>query len=50
MVYDRQIDDSVKELRRALDDVEDGAGRRLIETGRTVGYRLLLSPPDLAMS
>jgi DNA-binding response OmpR family regulator len=49
MVYDRQIDDTVKELRRALDSVEDGAGNRLVETGRRVGYRLQLSPPDLAL-
>jgi DNA-binding response OmpR family regulator len=49
MVYDRQIDDTVKELRRALDGVEDGAGNRLVETGRRIGYRLKLSPPALAL-
>jgi len=48
-VYDRQIDDTVKELRRALDAVEAGAGNRLIETRRRVGYRLRLFPPDLAL-
>jgi hypothetical protein len=49
MVYLRQIDDTVKELRRAFDAVEPGAGLRLVETGRRVGYRLKLSPPDLVL-
>jgi len=49
MVYLRQIDDTAKELRRAFDAVELGAGLRLVETGRRVGYRLTLSPPDLVL-
>lgn len=49
MIYRRQIDDAVKELRRALDAVEAGSGVRLIETRHRVGHRLQLFPPDLAL-
>jgi len=48
-VYVQQIDDTVKELRRALDAIERGSGRRLVETKRRVGYRLALSPSDIAL-
>jgi DNA-binding response OmpR family regulator len=49
LIYRRQIDDAVKELRRALDAVEAGVGTRLIETRHRVGHRLRLFPPDLAL-
>jgi len=49
MIYRRQIDDTIKELRRALDAVEAGAGNRLIETRPRVGHRLRLLPPDLVL-
>ena len=49
MIYRRQIHDTVKELRRALDAAEAGAGTRLIETRHRVGHRLRLFPPDLAL-
>jgi DNA-binding response OmpR family regulator len=49
MVYDRQIDDTVRELRRSFDDRETGLGMRLVETKPRVGYRLKLSPREVAL-
>jgi DNA-binding winged helix-turn-helix (wHTH) protein len=49
MVYVRQIDDTVRELRRSFDAVERGAGLRLIKTKSRVGYRLRLSPSDISL-
>jgi DNA-binding winged helix-turn-helix (wHTH) protein len=48
-VYMQQVDDTVKELRRALNAVESDSGTRLVETKRRVGYRLSLSPSDIAL-
>jgi len=49
MVYLSQIDDTVKELRRSLDRAEPSLGRRLVKTKSRVGYRLDLSPADVAL-
>jgi len=49
MVYDRQIDDTVKELRRSLDSVEPGIGKKLIKTKSRVGYCLQLESSKVAL-
>jgi DNA-binding winged helix-turn-helix (wHTH) protein len=47
-VYDRQIDQAARDVRRALDDIEPGSGQRVIETLRGTGLRLAL--PSRAIS
>jgi 7-cyano-7-deazaguanine synthase in queuosine biosynthesis len=48
--FDRQVDDTVKELRHAFDDAEVGAGHRLIKTKRRVGYRLALPSTEVSLA
>ena len=49
LVYDRQIDDAIKKVRRALNTVEPGTGSRLIKMQRTTGYRLAVSTRSIAV-
>ncbi len=49
-VYIRQVDDTVRELRSAFNAVELGSGNRLIDTKRDVGYKLRLTPAEIALN
>ena len=49
LLYDRQIDDAVKEVRRALDAIEPKAGARIIKMQRGAGYRLAVSVRSIAV-
>ncbi len=42
-----QVDDTVRELRTALNSEEAGSGKRLIGTKPDFGYRLLLKPSEV---
>jgi DNA-binding winged helix-turn-helix (wHTH) protein len=44
-----QVDDTVRELRNALNDAEPGSGTQLIDTQRGIGYRLRLKPPEVVI-
>ncbi|GEM_PF-3939088 len=47
--YTRQIDQAVRNVRGALDAVEPGSGRRVIQTLRGTGYRLTLPSRSIVL-
>jgi len=49
LVYDLQIHDAIKKVRRALNGVEPGTGSRLIKMQRGAGYRLATSVRSIAV-